>query len=497
MRILHLEDFAFDAELAERIIHQAIPGCTLTRVSSRETFEESVRQGDFDIILSDYTIPGYCGLQALSYAREQCPAKPFIYFSGTINEEWAIEALKCGASDYIIKDRAGRLIPAIKAALSKAEEERARQQAEREIRQQASLLDKAREAISAVDSRGCVTYWNASAESLYGWKASEAVGRELRRLLYPHDSDLFDSTFRIVAQQGEWRGELPLALRNGGRVLVESFWSRVNDEHGRMESVLIVEADVTEARRLDRQLRHSQRIETLGLHMGGIAHDLKNVLAPILTSVEILRNSNLSQSDGELLASMEMSARHGIDLVQQLLAFSQGGKGIRTDVNIPAFIENVQSLLRTMMPPNIEIRSAPITGSVVACADATQLRQVLLNLCINARDAMPAGGIIRITAEKVQMGAAIKSSHGDARHGAYVRITVADSGTGIPQGILEKIFDPFFTTKRAGKGTGLGLVTVAEIVESHGGFLRVESELGAGTTFQVHLPAVTNEKGEA
>jgi two-component system cell cycle sensor histidine kinase/response regulator CckA len=492
MRILHLEDFDFDAEHAEQVIHEGVPDCAITRVSTRKTFEESVCRGDFDIILSDYTIPGYCGFQALTYAREHSPAKPFIYFSGTIDEERAAEALKRGASDYVIKDRPGRLVPAIKAALLRAEEERARRQAEREIRQQASLLDKARDAISAVDSRGSVIYWNASAESLYGWSAPEAVGRELRRLLYRNNPDLFDSTFRTAAQQGEWRGELQLDLRNGGSVLVESSWSRVTDALGRIESVLIVEADVTEARKLDRQLRHSQRLETVGLHMGGIAHDLKNVLAPILMSVEILKNSNLSEGDCELLVSMETSAQHGIDLVQQLLAFSQGGKGKRTDLNMHAFVENVQSLLRTTMPPNIEIQSAPISESITACADATQLRQVLLNLCINARDAMPEGGTIRISTEEVEIGSAVKSRQGDVNPGAYVRICVADTGTGIPQGILEKIFDPFFTTKSAGKGTGLGLVTVAEIVESHGGFLCVESELGVGTTFQVHLPAFTN-----
>ena len=156
MRVLHLEDFAFDALLAEQLIHEALPDCPITQVSTRQAFEESILRGDFDIILSDYTIPGYGGFDALSYAREHCPTKPFIYFSGTIGEERAVEALKSGASDYVIKDRAGRLVPAIKAALLKADEERARRQAEKEIRQQASLLDKAREAITAVDSRGCV-----------------------------------------------------------------------------------------------------------------------------------------------------------------------------------------------------------------------------------------------------------------------------------------------------------------------------------------------------
>ena len=284
-----------------------------------------------------------------------------------------------------------------------------------------------------------------------------------------------------------------MELRNKERVLVESFWSRVSDESGRIESVLIVEADVTDARRLERERRHAQRLETLCLHMGGIAHDLNNVLAPILTSVEILTNSNLSQSDSELLVNIEATAQHGLNLVQQLLAFSRGGKGKRTELNMNLFIENIRSLLRTVMPPNIEIQSTLAPVSTAACADATQLRQVLLNLCMNARDAMPGGGIIRISAEKVEIDSAVKSRRGDAKVGAYLRISVADTGTGIPEGMLEKIFDPFFTTKRAGKGTGLGLVTVAEIVESHGGFLRVESELGAGTTFHAHLPALTNQ----
>ncbi len=326
MEILHLEDSSADAELTRERLRAEWPACQTRIVNTREAFEAAVQLGHFDLILSDFSLPGYNGLTALSYARAHSPRKPFIYLSGTIGEERAVAALKAGATDYVLKDQSARLIPAISAALAQAQLEEAQSRAEEKIREQASLLDKSREAICVLDAGGCVTYWNASAELLYGWTAAEAVGGNLREMLYAGDAVRFDIAYARVIASGEWRGELCPQPRRGESVLIESSWSLVTDDCGLAKSLLIVDADITEKRKIENQLQQSQRLETLGLLVGGIAHDLNNMLAPIITSVSLLRDRAADAEDGELLDILHISAHDGADLVRQLLAFARGRK---------------------------------------------------------------------------------------------------------------------------------------------------------------------------
>jgi PAS domain S-box-containing protein len=471
------------------------PDCSVTTVKTGPAFEAAVQRGDFDLILCDYTLPGYDGLTALAYARAHCPEKPFIYLSGTIGEERAIQAMKAGATDYVIKDRPARLIPAIEAAFEQLEQEAASQRAAEKIREQASLLDKSSEAICVTDAEGRVTYWNASAGRLYGWGADEVFGKELRQLLYAGDRERFEVAYALVLANGEWRGELRPTRRHGESVLIESSWSLVISDSGLARSILISDADITEKKNLETRLRQAQRLETLGMLAGGIAHDLNNVLAPILTSVEHLSEAAIDTKDREVLETVRTSARHGADLVRQLLAFAQGRSEQRDEVAVDALIGSVRRLLHSVMPPTIDVRVSLAGELWPVRADATQLRQVLLNLCLNARDAMPEGGLIEISAKVVQVESTTKSLQGEVKAGPHVRLSVADTGTGISPEVAEKIFTPFFTTKSAGKGTGLGLVNVAEIIKSHGGFLTLESQLGAGTTFHVHLPALLRATG--
>jgi two-component system, cell cycle sensor histidine kinase and response regulator CckA len=484
MHILHLEDNAADAELIHHLLYSRWPDCTITPLASRETFEAAVRTGEFDLILSDYSLPQYSGLDALKFVRAHRPDKPFIYISGTIGEERAIEALKAGATDYVIKDRPARLLPAIGAALAHTEQTGAHRRAEEKIREQASLLDKSREAICVADADGYVTYWNASAERLYGWSAQEAVGRNLRDLLYTEDHARFETAYIFALASGEWRGELHPQSRGGAAIFVESRWSLVTDHAGAARTILIIDADVTEKRRIENQLLQSQRLETLGLLVGGIAHDLNNMLAPMLTSVDLLCDSLTCPKDRDLLDLLDMSVRHGTELVRQLLAFARGQGEQRVELASDALIGSVQKLLFHAMPSNIEIRVSLEDELWAVHADATQLRQVLLNLCLNARDAMPEGGL---TTTSIQ---------GTVKFGPHVCISVTDTGTGIPPEIIGKIFDPFFTTKQIGKGTGLGLANVVAIVKSHRGFLGLESKPGIGTTFHIYLPALVDETAD-
>jgi signal transduction histidine kinase/ActR/RegA family two-component response regulator len=277
--------------------------------------------------------------------------------------------------------------------------------------------------------------------------------------------------------------------RSGESFLVESFWSLVRDEFGWPKKVLIIEADITQKRKLENQIAESQRLETLGMLAGGIAHDLNNMLAPILMATETLMANAAIPAQREMLEVLGVSARHGVEMVRQLLSFSRGESEQRAEAEVSALIGSVERLLLGAMPTEIDLKVSVPSGLWLIHADATQIRQILLNLCLNARDAISGAGMINISAANVEVPQGIKCIRGEpAEAGRYVRLSVSDTGSGIPPHLLDKIFDRFFTTKEAGKGTGLGLVNVAEIVRSHLGFMTLETEVGVGSAFHVHLP---------
>jgi nitrogen-specific signal transduction histidine kinase/CheY-like chemotaxis protein len=253
---------------------------------------------------------------------------------------------------------------------------------------------------------------------------------------------------------------------------------------------LIVDADITEKKRIELKLMQNQRLETLGLLTGGIAHDLNNVLGPIITAVEMLLERPNNVADVDLLDIVKGSADHGVELVRQLLAFARGDTGDLSELSIDSLVGSVIKLLRHVVPLSVELKASLGNGLWRLKGDATQLRQALINLCINARDALGSdGGEIEIEVENTPITNSAKCAVGEARPGRYVCFSVRDNGAGIPPHILGRLFDPFFTTKRSGKGTGLGLSNIARIIKAHAGFLTLESAVGIGTTFHIHLPA--------
>jgi len=497
LRVLHVEDNLADADLVGIMIADEWPGCLITRVETRDTFLKATSDGRYNLILSDFSMPQFDGLSALALARETDQVTPFIFFSGAIGEERAIEALKRGATDYVIKDRPARLVPAIRQALARVEETERRRRAEEELREQASLLDKARDAIFATDVSHRIAYWNASAERLYGWKASEVFGRELPRLNLGHDSETLAEARAILFKSGEWRGEFRVRTKSGDLVQVESTWSLVLDSGGLPRSILYIDTDVTEKRQLETQLLRADRVDSIGMLTGGVAHDLNNVFTPILMGADLLRLSLSNPKDLRIIDNIETSAQHGTALVRQLTSFARGGEGERSEVQIAPLALDVKKLLRHSLPSDVELCIDCAETAWPIEADTTQIKQLLLNLCLNARDAMPDGGRITIRARNMTVEAALAGRHTGARMGPHLLLEVSDSGTGIPPEIQERIFAPFFTTKGIGKGTGLGLPTVAGIVKNHGGFVTLESELGRGSTFQLHLPALIREQPPA
>ncbi len=279
---------------------------------------------------------------------------------------------------------------------------------------------------------------------------------------------------------------------DGRSLVVESSWSLVNDAQGRPKSILCINADVTSRRQLELELQRARRIEGLGMLAGGVAHDLNNVLTPILMSVGLLRSLATRPDDRLILDTLEASATHGTELVQQILLFARGGEGRRTEVRVGELLDGLGPFLKTSLRSAIELALVHEEEIWPVLADATQIKQVLMNLCVNARDAMPGGGRIQISAANVRvLPGAQRGFHGEIPSGRHVRLSVADTGSGIPPEVLEKIFDPFFSTKEIGKGTGLGLSTIAGIVKNHEGAIQVESVIGRGTTFHIYLPAMT------
>ena len=622
VRILHLEDDDVDAELIDATLGAGLD-CEVRRVVTRAQFAEALESGGFDVILADYALPAFSGPAALAAARERRPELPFIFLSGTLGDERAVDTLKAGATDYVLKNHLSRLVPVVRRALDEAAERAARRQAEQalassqrflqrvidatphvvfvcdfaaqrilyinrqvdsvlgyspeqmqelgtdvlkkitpadeagrvdeviarlaaarddevveyelrvksasgswrslyfrdvvfsrnadgsvaqvlgvaddvtdrrqgeeRLREQAALLDLTHEAIFVQDMEYHVRYWNQGAEKLYSWPATEAVGQDVTHLLTAgHRGDLFEAR-SVVLQDGVWTGILQQRTRDGRELVVQSSWTLVRDEAGAPRSILVVNTDVTEMRKLETKFLRSQRMESIGTLAGGIAHDLNNVLSPILMAVGLLRKQIDDARGRRILETLDTSAQRGADMIRQILTFARGAEGERVPLQPGHLIREMQKIADETFPKSIAVHADIADGLWIVSGQATPLQQVLMNLCVNARDAMPQGGTLSLAAENVSLDERAARNNPKARAGPYVLIKVADTGSGIPPEVMDRIFDPFFSTKGLGHGTGLGLSTTLSIVESHGGFIDVYTEVGRGTAFNVYLPAL-------
>jgi PAS domain S-box-containing protein len=363
-----------------------------------------------------------------------------------------------------------------------------RKLAEEKIREQAEMLNLAHDAITIRDLDQRITYWNHSAERIYGWTDAEAVGQFIHQLL-KLDPNKIAEAHRLLLENSYWTGEFTARAKDGREVLIESSWTLVRDAAGLPKSILAFSVDITEQRKLEQQVTRNQRIESLGTLSSGIAHDLNNILTPIMVSIGMLKEQAHDPMLARLIASLDSSTQRGAQLVKQILTFGRGVKGERIPIGLRNVVREVELLIRETFPATIQFESGASASLWPVVGDPTQIHQVLLNLAINARDAMPNGGKLTLTLENVVIDEATAALNSEIRPGSYVRIQVADTGTGMTPKVVERIFDPFFTTKPAGQGTGLGLSTSLGIVKSHGGFINVYSEPGKGSTFKVYLPA--------
>jgi len=614
MKILHLEDSVADAEVVAHLIGSRWGEGVIKVVSSRSDFVGQIQNQAYDVIISDYTLPSFDGLSALNLAQRFQPDTPFIFCSGTIGEDRAIEAMRSGATDYVLKEKLPRLVPSIERAISISAERGARRAAERalrsserryralinataqivwstnpegenakadppweeftgvhsepgkytwidtihpedrekvraawteslatrkpynvefrvrrrdgewrymharavpqiredntveewvgicfdvtdrkndqrQLREQAEVITQARDAVIITELDGRITFWNRGAERLYGWTAEEAVGHKAEDMFDERTLDQIKPARAELLARGSWNGELVVRNRDQQPLFVELSMSLVYDDAGKPKARLSIATDITERKNLEEQFLRAQRMDNLGLLAAGISHDLNNILAPILMIGPLLRSRLFDSSDHKLVDTLEQSAQRGADMVHQILSFARGASGELGLIQIRHLLRDVLQIIESTFPKNIVLRQRIDSNLSAVRANPTQIHQLLLNLCVNARDAMPDGGTLLITAEDRAIPHISHDGEHNARAGNYVVIEVSDTGTGIAPEVFARMWEPFYTTK-GGQGTGLGLSTVRGIIENHQGFVEAQTELGRGTTFRIYLPAI-------
>jgi two-component system, cell cycle sensor histidine kinase and response regulator CckA len=315
------------------------------------------------------------------------------------------------------------------------------------------------------------------------------LNQHIHTQLFQNNLEAYQKAVETVLNYGEWRGEFHQQTRDGRHIIVDGRWKLVRDAQGQPKSILITNTDITEKKKLEAQFLRAQRMESIGTLAGGIAHDLNNLLSPILMATQLLQLKVQDEASRKMLEILQTNAERGSEMIKQILSFARGVSGERVTVQLKHLIKEVTKILKETFPRHIEISFKIADDLWLVTGDATQLHQVLMNLCINARDAMPQGGRLALEAENCLVDETYAEMTTDAQPGRFVRIAVTDSGTGITPGNLNRIFDPFFTTKEVGQGTGLGLSTVLGIVKGHQGFINVYSEPGKGSQFRVYLPA--------
>lgn len=364
-----------------------------------------------------------------------------------------------------------------------------RKQSDEKIREQAALLDKSQDAIILEALDGRITFWNEGAAKIYGWKYDEVAGKKLSDFYSDEIPNDAVAAREAVLKEGEWSGEITAVNRSGSEIILDCRWKLLTDSENRPKSIMKVCTDVTESKKLEAQFMRAQRLESIGTLAGGIAHDLNNVLSPIMMSVRALKRRLSDEQSEKILQAIESSAKRGADMVRQVLMFGRGAKGERVVLQPRHIIREIINIANETFPKSIRIEHNMPKDLWTILGDATQIHQMLLNLCVNARDAMPDGGILALGAENVTLDEEYAKTNIEAKPGRYVKLSVTDTGTGIPPGLLDKIFEPFFTTKDVGKGTGLGLSTALALVKGHSGFMNVYSEINKGTSFKIYLPA--------
>jgi two-component system cell cycle sensor histidine kinase/response regulator CckA len=499
IKILMLEDLVTDAQLIERELHQAAIKFVSERVESREAFLKALATFQPDIVLSDYTLPQFNGLDALRLLREKGADVPFILITGSLTEEVAVECMKEGAHDYILKTSLKRLPSAVLNALAKRRTEQDKAKAEELYR---LIAENTTDLICLLDTRGRIAYVSPSYREILGYAPEHLLGRSIFSLIHPDEQDEARRRF-VESRQGKKAGNLEWRLKHidGTWKVFDAVENWIYDEQDRPQRAIVVSRDLTERKQAEKalrdseeQLRQAQKLEAVGQLAGGVAHDFNNLLTVITGYSDLLlKRIDEGDSNRTRVEEIKQAAARASSLTRQLLAFSRKQVLQPKIFDLNTLVADMGKMLRRLIGEDIELTTA-LTGNAVRInADPGQMEQVLMNLVVNARDAMPDGGKITIETAHIQVDQIYADNHLAVQSGSYVMLAVSDTGSGIDPETRKHIFEPFYTTKEQGKGTGLGLSTVYGIVKQSGGNIWVYSELGQGTTFKVYMPQVADE----
>jgi len=496
LRVLLIEDSVTDAELILLELERIGYAASWTRVESPEALTEALRES-WDVALADYSMPRLDGVGALRLVREAYPDLPFIIVSGTIDEETAVATLTAGADDFMVKGNWARLGPAIERSRREQRIRVARAQAEQALRDSEaryrSIIETTNEAVWVVKGDGCIAFVNSRTTELLGYSAEDLLGAPL--LDFVHETSRAAAKERLaISIRERTSGQLEVRFeRSDGKeawVLLDTAPILEAGQRG----VLVMAMDISQHKRLEDQLRQAKKMEAVGTLAGGIAHDFNNLLSVILgyTSMlfEVLKPGDPLRDEIEEINRAGERAR---DLTKQLLAFSSKQVLQPRTLDLNQVLSGMQQMLRRLLREDIELTFMTAAELDRVCADLGQIEQIVMNLVVNARDAIEGKGAIVIETANLELDGEYVAAHHDLSPGRYVTLAVSDTGCGMDPGTVERIFEPFFTTKEQGRGTGLGLSTVFGIVKQSGGHISVSSELGKGTLFRIYLPRSDGE----
>lgn len=482
LRVLLVEDSEADAALIVHALSSEGRLIRPERVDTPEGFAAALPTAPWDVIVSDHRMPRFSAIDALRILQSSGRDIPFLIVSGAISEHDAVAAMKAGANDYLMKDNLARLGPAVLRECGEAAQRAARRRADAALRRSEAelraVMAHVPDGLLTVSPAGALASMNPAAEHIFGVRASEVLGRPAEDFLPPG----------FAASVGQASVECEARRADGSLLQLEVSVAEVPDTD---PSLVVTVRDVTDRRRLEAEVQRTQKMDTVGMLAGGVAHDFNNVLTGIQSAAAMARfelpRDHAAEGD---LAEIERQCQRASALVRQLLAFARKQPLARRTLSVNEVVLDVESLLRRVIGENVRfsVELQPDVWSV--SGDSAQLEQVVMNLCVNARDAMPEGGRLTVRTGNVRAGSELAARGRTVPGKRYVFLTVEDSGTGIHPRTLERIFEPFFTTKAPGRGTGLGLAVVHGIVRQHDGLIDVQSAPGAGSTFSVLLPAV-------
>jgi two-component system, cell cycle sensor histidine kinase and response regulator CckA len=499
LRVLIVEDSEDDALLLVRRLQKSGYELKWERVDSPEAMRSALDLNTWDLVITDYVMPGFNALEALEILNEKGLDIPRIVVSGTIGEETAVATMRAGASDYLMKDNLQRLIPAIERELRDAEIRKERRRAQEALRESEqryrSLVENVDIGVTLIDPDHTIVMTNTAQSRMFEKPVGNLVGKkcfrefERRETVCPHCPGN-----RPAVSTEPTEIEIEKIRPDGNALSLRMRTLQSLGEDGSTIGFIKVVENVTERKSLEEQLRQAAKMEAIGRLAGGVAHDFNNLLTAMIGySNLLLQQMPEKGSNREKVVQINRAATRAADLTRQLLAFSRKQVLDARVLDLNSVVGDFEKMLRRLLGEDVELvaKFEPSLGSVRA--DRSQIEQILMNLAVNARDAMPQGGKMMLETANTMVGDDLARTLADVRAGEYVVFSVADTGTGMSPEIKSRIFDPFFTTKEEGKGTGLGLSTVYGIVKQHQGHISLRSETGTGTIFKVYLPRIQEE----